>query len=121
MGAPYLDENTLPTPEGPANPVVEIWNNTNLYTFIEPGTSLADDLHVGYGVFYIAPHADQTGPSLDADAVNAGYTVLAQAPALLPPDLSSGTDLLGDTFLWSCTTSIPSKYLPASATCQASR
>ena len=47
LGIDYDDENVLPAPEGPSNPVVEVWNNTNDYTFLAAGASLYNDAVTG--------------------------------------------------------------------------
>ncbi|MBS2533329.1 hypothetical protein KGQ20_11140 [Catenulispora sp. NF23] len=42
-GIYYDGENTLPAPEGPGNPVVEVWNNTGDYTLIAADTENSQD------------------------------------------------------------------------------
>jgi hypothetical protein len=66
LGIFYEDDNALPAPEGAANPVVDVWNNTGDYTFIAPGTSPYDDAVNGIPIYYIPPHADDNGPAIDA-------------------------------------------------------
>jgi hypothetical protein len=68
LGIDYDDENVLPAPEGRSNPVVEVWNNTDDYTFLAAGASLYNDAVTGVPIYYVAPHADDTwsGPPLDA-------------------------------------------------------
>jgi hypothetical protein len=73
LGIRYDDENVLPSPEGPDNPVVEVWNNTSIATFLAPGTSAAADTAAGLTVYYIPPGADLTGPPVDADSFDATY------------------------------------------------
>lgn len=68
LGTYYDDENTLPAPEGPGNPVVEVWNNTGIYTFLGAGTSLAHDAATGAEIYNIPPGADLKGAPVDADA-----------------------------------------------------
>lgn len=65
LGIPYLDENLLPTPEGPDNPVVEIWNNTTIWAYAVPGASLADAIANGDTIYAIPAGADLTGPAVD--------------------------------------------------------
>jgi len=74
LGIVYDDENVLPAPESATNPVVEVWNNTSIDTFIAPGTSLGADVASGATIYYIPPHTDFTGPAVDAVAVDAYYS-----------------------------------------------
>ncbi len=63
-GAYYDDERELPAPEGPTNPVVEVWNNTDTYTFIAAAPAATDEAR-GNTIYNIAPHTDATGPAVD--------------------------------------------------------
>ncbi|MFJ5879814.1 hypothetical protein [Kitasatospora cineracea] len=63
-GTSYDDERELPAPEGPANPVVEVWNNSDLTGFIST-RSAADAEARGETIYSIAPHRDATGPAVD--------------------------------------------------------
>jgi len=67
----YNDDNILPAPEGAANPVVEVWNNTSDYTFIAPGTDPYEDAVNGIAIYNIPPYSDLTGPAMDAVDVEA--------------------------------------------------
>jgi hypothetical protein len=88
LGIPYDDENTLPAPEGPDNPVVQVWNNTGDYTFIASGTSLAADVNAETPVYYIAPHSDATGPALDADSAEVTTEHSGNGPVYMRIDAS---------------------------------
>jgi hypothetical protein len=79
LGRYYDDENNLPAPEGPANPVVEVWNNTDDYTFLTAGTSFAATAADGGTIYYIPPHADEVGEvPVDADQGNASHVLLSK-------------------------------------------
>jgi hypothetical protein len=88
LGILYDDENTLPAPEGPGNPVVEVWNNTSDYTFIASGTSVVADVSAGTPVYYVAPHSDVTGPALDADSAEVTTVHSGKGPVYLRIDAS---------------------------------
>jgi len=85
----YDDENVLPAPEGPTNPVVEVWNNTSLLTFIAPGTSASADFTGGVPVYFIPPGADLTGPAVDAVDDDDSYTEDAEERGLIHGILGS--------------------------------
>ena len=75
LGIFYQDQDVLPAPEGPANPVVQVWNNTSSYTFIAPGTSAYNDAAGGIAIYYIPPHTDYTGPAFDAVSDTGTWTI----------------------------------------------
>ena len=67
-GIAYDDESTIPAPEGPTNPVVEVWNNTPDEVFIGSGTSLIDDVTAGKPIYGIRAGADLKVAGVDAVA-----------------------------------------------------
>jgi hypothetical protein len=70
LGVFYDDENDLPTPESAVNPVIEVWNNTNLITFI---TTTGTD---GATTYFVRPHADVKGEPVDLNQVIEEYLIL---------------------------------------------
>jgi hypothetical protein len=82
LGVYYDDENVLPAPESATNPVVEVWNNTAVYTFIAAGPSLAADEASGTPIYYVQPGADLSGPPVDADGAFATYECLNLNPPI---------------------------------------
>jgi hypothetical protein len=69
LGIYYDDDNVVPAPEGPSNPVVQVWNNTSDITFIAGGASAYDDAADGDPIYFIPAHADDTGPAIDANGL----------------------------------------------------
>ncbi|WP_411147050.1 hypothetical protein [Streptomyces sp. x-80] len=64
LGVPYDDERPLPAPESATNPVVEVWNNSDIYAFIAEGPAEAEEA-AGATIYSVAPHTDATGPAVD--------------------------------------------------------
>ena len=62
----YTDENALPAPEGPTNPVVEVSNNSGLVAAIGPGASLREDANNVGTIWAVMPGADAAIPATDA-------------------------------------------------------
>jgi hypothetical protein len=73
LGIPYDDESVLPSPEGPANPVVQVWNNTGTYVFIPPRT-------------------DDAGSAIDADGAMVRFTITTSDGTTIPFATISGLD-----------------------------
>jgi hypothetical protein len=92
LGIPYDDENVLPAPERPANPVVQVWNNTATYTFLAAGTSLAADASTTTTIYFIPPYSDDAGPAIDADGAMARFIITTADGATIPVSGVSGLD-----------------------------
>jgi hypothetical protein len=74
LGMPYDDETSLPAPEGPDNPVVEVWNNTADDFFIAAGNyPLQYDINSDLYIFDVPAGEDLSGPSIDMISANHLY------------------------------------------------